>query len=118
MKLLRISIAVMWLYSCIQPLFTATAASLQLLAAVGINEAWRLPLLITASVLDCIFALWTLLKPSRLMWLAQAGTVIAYTIIITLFLPRAWLDPLGSVIKNLPLIALMLYLATHSGERS
>ncbi|MBV7434225.1 DoxX-like family protein [Cardiobacteriaceae bacterium TAE3-ERU3] len=118
MKLLNISIAVMWLYSGLQPLLTATAASLQLLATVGISEAWRLPLLVTASAIDCIFALWTLLKPSRLMWYAQAGTVIAYTAIITLFLPQAWLDPLGAAIKNLPLIALMLYLANHSEEQS
>jgi hypothetical protein len=33
----------------------------------------------------------------------QLATMIAFTLIITVFMPEAWLHPFGQVTKNVPL---------------
>ena len=40
----------------------------------------------------------------------QIALVVAYTIIITIFLPEQWLHPFGPVVKNLPILAAMAWL--------
>ena len=37
-------------------------------------------------------------------WLAQLAVIIAYTAIITVWLPEFWLHPYGPVVKNLPVM--------------
>lgn len=44
------------------------------------------------------------------MYLAQLLLVLGYTVIITLWLPAQWLHPFGPVLKNLPLLAMILAL--------
>jgi len=38
------------------------------------------------------------------LWLLQLAVIIAYTAIITVWLPEFWLHPYGPVVKNLPVI--------------
>jgi len=52
----------------------------------------------------------TLVGPRRALWLAQAVLILAYTAIITVFLPEQWLHPYGAVVKNVPILALLLVL--------
>ena len=49
-------------------------------------------------------------RRARWLWVAQAALVLAYTAIITAWLPEQWLHPFGSVVKNLPILAALALL--------
>ena len=53
-----------------------------------------------------------MLRRRRPLWLAQIVLVLGYTVIISLRLPEFWLHPYGPVLKNLPLLAMLLLLWT------
>ena len=50
------------------------------------------------------------LRRRRLLWLAQAAVIVAYTLLITIWLPEFWLHPYGPVVKNIPLLAAIFLL--------
>jgi hypothetical protein len=86
------------------------SASRELLRPVGI-EGWLAPVAVwTGAALDAGFGVLTLLRPSRLLWLAQLGLILAYSLIITLFLPQMWAHPFGPLLKNVPIVAVLLLL--------
>lgn len=43
--------------------------------------------------------------------------VLGYTAFFTLFAPMLWLLPMGGVLKNIPILALIAVLAVLEGER-
>ena len=47
----------------------------------------------------------------RALWIGQAVTVIAYTLIVAWRLPEAWAHPFAPLVKNLPILALICHLA-------
>lgn len=106
------SIALLWLWSGLQPVLAARETSLQLLHAVGIAPAWQLPLLLAASLLDIAFGLlcFSRMRRQPLFWLAQLATVGAYSLIIAFRLPENWLHPFAPLLKNLPIAALIFYI--------
>lgn len=108
-RYLDYAFAGLWLASGILPLYQHQSG-LDLLAAVGIAPSWRLPLLWLASVLDIVIGLWLLFKPGRAVWVVQAVVTAGYTV-IALRLPEMWLHPFVPLIKNLPLLAVMVWLA-------
>lgn len=109
---LYISLAVLWLYSGIVPVFFSQNQSLALLAKMGIIGHWQWVLLIGASSLDVIFA-WLIMSKYRnvtWLWLAQWITVVIYSMLIAIFLPENWLHPFAPLIKNLPILAILAFL--------
>ena len=106
------SLAVLWLWSGIQPVLFAPQPSLQLLAQTGIAAEWQWPVLIAASVLDLCFgiACLTRLRYRSSVWLAQFAAVAAYSLIIAVRLPEFWAHPFAPLVKNLPVMAMMLFL--------
>jgi hypothetical protein len=42
--------------------------------------------------------------------LVQAALIVAYTAIITVWLPEFWLHPYGPILKNLPVLACIVLL--------
>ena len=112
--LLRTALAVVWLVTAWVSVFVyPMSASRELLRPVGI-EGWLAPVAVwTGTALDAAFGVLTLLRPSRLLWLAQLGLILAYSLIIALFLPQMWAHPFGPLLKNVPiLVVLLLLLAT------
>ena len=62
-----------------------------------------------AALLDIALGLLTLWpRAPRWLWSAQIALVLAYTAIITWKLPALWLEPFGPVVKNLPILALLV----------
>jgi hypothetical protein len=67
--------------------------------------AWVDPLRIGSSMLDILVA-------AQLLWgrsaarsaVVQLALVCGYTVVIGIALPKLWLDPLGPLLKNLPVI--------------
>jgi uncharacterized protein YbjT (DUF2867 family) len=107
LPVLRISIGLVWIITGIVSVgLYPVQDSYALLARTG-TPPWLAPLfLYGAALLDLMLGILTLLpRRSRYLWLAQAGLILAYTIIISLKLPEFWLHPYGPVLKNLPLLA-------------
>ena len=107
--LLRVALAVMWIWTAIVSFgLYPIADSYALLARVGLHGASASVALYGAAALDLLLGLLTLAAPARWrpwVWLAQLGLIAGYTALVTLFLPEYWLHPYGPISKNLPIMA-------------
>lgn len=109
--LLRASLAVLWLVTALLSFgLYPEAGSLALLAPLGLPLWAARVLLYGAASLDLLLGLATLLWPSRRLWLVQIGLILGYTLIISLTLPAFWLHPFGPILKNLPILAILIHL--------
>ena len=115
-RYLPLSLAILWLWSGLQPVLTAPQESLQLLAQIGVPPALQQPLFYAASAWNVVLGMccFTPFARGRALWGLQAATVAAYTLIVAWCLPQAWLHPFAPLIKNLPILALICYLARRN----
>lgn len=119
LPMLRISIALVWIWTGIVSLgLYPTQDSYELLARVGIGASLAPLMLYGAAVLDLIVGLATLVM-SRLgwLWLLQLAVILGYTVIITFKLPEFWLHPYGPLSKNLVMLAAIFLLYTLEPRR-
>ena len=85
--------------------------SYAMLARVGVTGGLAPIALYGLAALDIAFGLGTLfLRRRKFLWIAQATLIILYTFTITFYLPEFWLHPFGPLIKNLPILAIILLL--------
>jgi uncharacterized protein YbjT (DUF2867 family) len=107
LPVLRISIAVVWIFTAIVSAFVYPAAdSYELLARTGIPAGLRPLMLYGAAVFDLLLGLGiVLLKRRRWLWLAQLGLIGFYTLVIAWKLPEFLVHPYGPLTKNLPMLA-------------
>jgi hypothetical protein len=111
LPLFKIAIALVWLGSGIVSLgLYPIAQSLELLKAVGLTGTRALTTLYAASLLDIALGVATLIYPRAWLWGLQLGVVLLYSLIITLCLPGFWLHPFGPLLKNLPILAILVAL--------
>jgi uncharacterized protein YbjT (DUF2867 family) len=102
---LRISLALLWIATGLVSLgLYPVESSLVLLAEVGLGGAPAPVALYGAALWDLALGV-ALLARYRpvLVGALQLATMIAFTLIITAFLPETWLHPFGPVTKNVPL---------------
>ena len=92
--------------------------SFSLLEQVGLQGAAALTALYGSASLDVFLGILTLAYPSRMLWRVQATLVIAYSVIITFYLPWYWLHPFGPLLKNLPILLLLWLLHQHTRKAS
>ena len=112
--LLRYTLAFVWLATAWVSLAVHPRdASLALLAGVGLEGAGAVAALHAAVVLDLVMGLACLFRPSRHLWCLQAALVLGYTAIIALTLPTFLSHPFGPVLKNLPILAILLILMSE-----
>lgn len=115
------SMAFLWLWSGIQPTLFALPQSLDLLAQVGFQAAYRLPVFALSCALDIAFGLGccTRLRYRAWFWATQAAVVLAYSAIIAFRLPQMWAHPFAPLVKNVPIVAMLIYLcdANRSGQK-
>jgi uncharacterized protein YbjT (DUF2867 family) len=108
--LMRWTLAFMWVATGIISLWLyPRELSLQMLARVGLQGVLGDAALWSAALLDLALGL-ALLSPRwrTLAYAAQFALVLGYTVIISVWLPEQWLHPFGPVLKNLPLLAMIL----------
>lgn len=111
---LRFALAITWIWSAIVSAWLhPQAQSLALLARVGLHGTAALTTLYAASALDLAFGLATIFRPGKRLWFAQIALIVGYTAIIALALPELLTDPFGSILKNLPILALLLVLLSE-----
>lgn len=115
--LLQLTLATMWIVTAICSL-TQKEVSLDLLASAGISGNFSLLALYTAVTLDLALGLLTLWKPTQKLWLAQIALVLSYTVFLTLKLPQFWSHPFGPLLKNLPILAALLFLYASTPART
>ena len=106
------SMAFLWLWSGIQPALFALPQSLDLLARVGFQAAYCLPMFALSCALDVFFGLGccTRLRDCAWFWAAQAAVVLGYSVIIAFRLPEMWAHPFAPLVKNVPILAVLIYL--------
>ena len=115
--LLKIVLALFWISSGILPYFNKSE-TLGLLSNTGLHSVLILPSFYMSTIWDMMLGLGLLVSEKmKLILSLQIMTVILYTALITVTLPSLWLDPFGSIIKNIPIIVLIFSLFLLSEER-
>jgi uncharacterized protein YbjT (DUF2867 family) len=120
LPLMRWAIAIMWIVTGWVSIFVyPLESSLDLLKRVGLEGTFAYLALYGAAVLDAVLGVALLLaRQRRRIYFLQLALIAAYTVLISLFLPEYWAHPYGPVLKNLPLLAMILclsYLDTEHG---
>ena len=112
LDVLRFSLGFLWLWSGVQPALTAADVSLDLLGRTGIATEWQAAAFYTSSALDVFFGIlcFTKFRNYRFLWLAQFAVVLGYSVIVACRLPEMWLHPFAPLVKNIPIMAVLLLL--------
>ena len=106
---IRGALALLWLASALLGFFCAQEMTQKLVSALGRPVDWADPLRIGSCLLDLAMAGLVLRnRDARLATVAQLIVVLGYTVVIGTVLPDQWLDPLGPLLKNLPVLLLIL----------
>ncbi len=102
-------LALLWLASALLGLFAGAEQTHATVQAIGLPGGWEDPLRIGASLADLGLAALVLLDRKG-GWAtgAQLLAVSGYTLVIGWALPGLWLDPLGPLLKNLPILVLIM----------
>lgn len=103
---LQTVLVLMWLASAWLGMTHGATQTKALVDSIGLPPGWADPLRIGSSMLDLAIAAHLLLGRSAMRTaLVQLAVVFGYTVVIGFALPQLWLDPLGSLLKNLPIMA-------------
>jgi len=108
---LRGALVAVWLGTALVSVIDWQDTGTKLLQSGGITSDIAINLLIFGgALLDLGVALWLLLWPARNAYLAALILMLLMMVIATALLPALWLDPLGALLKNLPIAAVLLFL--------
>lgn len=111
LPLLRVALAAVWIVTGLLSLgIYPVEQSLAMLNRVGLHGLHADAALYGAALLDISLGIATLWTPGRWLWRMQMALIAAYNLIISIFLPEYWLHPFGPVLKNMPILALLLVL--------
>ncbi|MCA3866715.1 MAG: SDR family oxidoreductase [Burkholderia sp.] len=115
--LLRGALAIVWIWTAIVSAFIHPLhASLALLAPAYLTGLPALIALYAASALDFAFGIATVAAPSRRLWAAQAALIVAYSAVIAVTMPGLLAEPFGPVLKNVPILAILLILYSEEEQ--
>jgi uncharacterized protein YbjT (DUF2867 family) len=116
--LLRWTLAILWIASGFAGLDGLREWTPLFAAALGVPFVVAGGALIAACVVDVVLAclLVRRWKPRKLAAI-QVMVIVAYTAIATLLWPSLWLESLGPLLKNIPIVAAVLALGAIEEER-
>jgi uncharacterized protein YbjT (DUF2867 family) len=108
---LRAAVAAMWLYTAIVTLLLPQPSGvLELLERCGFSGTAGTAVMLASCTLNTVLGLALLLRPSPHVYAAQVAAVLGYTLTAAVNMPELTIDHCGPLIKNLPLLALLLAL--------
>jgi uncharacterized protein YbjT (DUF2867 family) len=113
--MLRASVAVLWLVTAlISALLPHESGVLELLARCGFDGDAGVALLVASCSLNTLLGISILRRPGPWTYALQIGAVLGYTITAAANMPELTIDHCGPLLKNLPLLAMLmlLWLAT------
>ena len=106
---IRATLALLWLASAVLGLFAGDAMTARFVSALGWSDGLADPLRVGSSLLDLVIAGLVLADSKAcLSTPAQLVMILGYSIVLGIALPDLWLDPLGPLLKNLPILMLVL----------
>jgi nucleoside-diphosphate-sugar epimerase len=116
--LLRASLAILWLASGFVGLFALRQWAPLMASALGTPVVLAGAALVLACLADVAVAMLLVRRwrPRRLA-LAQVLLICGYTAVATLLWPSLWLESLGPLLKNLPILGAVLALGAIEDER-
>ncbi|WP_431510848.1 DoxX-like family protein [Variovorax sp. DAIF25] len=111
-RLLRLSLVAVWLVTAVISIVELDGQSRRVLAEAGIaSPRWLVQLLIVGgAAADLVVGLALWWRPGRATYLAALGLLLLMTAVATGLQPALWLHPLGPLLKNLPIAALLWHL--------
>ncbi|WP_321806036.1 SDR family oxidoreductase [Burkholderia sp. BCC1993] len=105
------ALAIVWIWTAIVSAFIHPRHdSLAMLARAHLTGLPALIALYAASALDFAFGVATVVAPSRRLWAAQGALIVAYSAVIAVTMPGLLAEPFGPVLKNVPILAILLIL--------
>ncbi len=114
---LRLTLALLWIGSGIAGFLSPAEMSTMQLSAAGVPTVVAMPLVILASSIDMVVGLLVLTRYARPAAVFMLLMLIAYTLFLGSTLPALWIEPFGSLLKNLPLIPAVLVLLVLQDRR-
>ena len=109
--MLRLSIALMWLYTAlISALLPQASGVLNLLARCGFEGRAGVLMMIASCTLNAVLGALMLRRPPPWVWPLQIGAVLGYTVTAALHMPELTTDHCGPLVKNVPVLAVLVLL--------
>ena len=113
-RLMRLSVAFLWLATAAASVWEWHGQSTDLLVAAGMSDAgWRDACILLGAAFDAVLGVLLLALPRRLTYLAALCAMITMTVAATFLLPGLWRHPLGPLTKNIPVAAMLWILARN-----
>lgn len=113
--LLKFGLAAMWLISGLVGFFSGLPLAREVLAVLGLPQSLGLPAVILTCLLDLAIAI--MIVSGRRATALQLIVVAGYTLVLTFAKPLLWLEPLGPLLKNLPILAAVLCYGALRNQR-
>lgn len=108
---LRCTLAAMWLYTAfVTALLPQQSRVLELLARCGFEGSAGVGVMWASCSLNTVLGLWLLLRPNAWAYAFQVAAVVGYTATAAWNMPELTIDHCGPLIKNLPVLGLLLLL--------
>ncbi|GAA6121881.1 DoxX-like family protein [Acidovorax sp. FG27] len=113
------SLVAVWLGTAAVSAAGLHAQGRDLLLAAGLqSDFWIAALILGGAAADVAVGLWLWWRPGRPAYATALALMGAMTVLATLLLPALWLDPLGRLLKNLPIAATLCVLWRADGEHT
>jgi hypothetical protein len=104
---LRWSLVIVWLGTAWVSWIERDGVGRELLVQANLAEAWIAPAVWAGIAADLALGLLLLLWPRRWVYGFALLMMLVMTAVATALLPSLWLHPLGPLLKNIPLAALL-----------
>jgi hypothetical protein len=102
---LRIFLGLFWFFSGFNCIFLAPDLAQKYLTTLGFNATLTSFTIFIGGAIDIILGFCLLFRLKVIeVGLLQIGVIISYSTILSFLDPKLWLDPLGSLVKNIPVI--------------
>jgi uncharacterized protein YbjT (DUF2867 family) len=110
-RLLRASLAFMWLYTAlVSALLPQASGVLRLLARCGFEGRAGVAVLVLSCLLNGSLGALTIARPRPWLYAVQVAAVLGYTVTAAVNMPELTIDHCGPLVKNVPLLALVVLL--------
>lgn len=111
LRAMHASLIAVWLGTALVSAIEHGGLSAQVLADAGIHDArWQALLVWSGLLADLAVGLALWLRPGRASYRAALALMTLMTMTATALQPALWLHPLGPLLKNLPIAAMLCYL--------
>ena len=85
------------------------------MVAAGLDREWLIDgFIVGGALVDALLGLALWHRPSRRVYQLALLVMLLMTLLASVMLPALWLNPLGPLMKNLPVAALLWVLGRHA----